>query len=85
LIALNPIIKEGVEIGMTLKVPENGSSTSSQKRIHFNTKINFDTRKRLVFIAFNISRIESDSTNTTLERLKKISFLNMTLDFMQVL
>jgi hypothetical protein len=58
LIALNPIIKEGVEIGMTLKVPENGSSTSSQKRIHFNTKINFDTRKRLVFIAFNISRIE---------------------------
>jgi hypothetical protein len=33
LIALNPIIKEGVEIGMTLKVPaKNGSSTSSQKK-----------------------------------------------------
>jgi hypothetical protein len=32
LIALNPIIKEGVEIGMTLKVPaKQCSSTSSQK------------------------------------------------------
>jgi hypothetical protein len=38
----------------------------------------------VLLLPFNISRIESDSTNTTLERLKD-KFLNMTLDFMQVL
>jgi LysM repeat protein len=84
LIALNPIIKEGVEIGMTLKVPAKTVVVPQVKKEYtsLTPKINFDTRKRLVLLLpFNISRIESDSTNSTLERLKKDKFLNMTLDF----
>jgi hypothetical protein len=38
---------------MTLKVPAKRVVVPQvKKRIHFNTKINFDTRKRLVLIAF---------------------------------
>lgn len=84
LIALNPIIKEGVEIGMTLKVPVKTDVVTQVKKEYtaLSPKINFDTRKRLVMLLpFNISRIASDSTNSTVDLLKKDKFLNMTLDF----
>ena len=83
LIALNPAIKDGVEIGMILKVPAKTVGVEIKKEYAALTpKVNFDTRKRLVLLLpFNISRIESDSTNSTVERLKKDKFLNMTLDF----
>jgi len=83
LIALNPAIKEGVEIGMILKVPAKTVGVEIKKEYAALTpKVNFDTRKRLVLLLpFNISRIENDSTNSTVERLKKDKFLNMTLDF----
>jgi LysM repeat protein len=84
LIALNPLIKEGVEIGMILKVPAKTVALAQVKKEYTSLmpKINFVTRKRLVLLLpFNISRIESDSTNATVDRLKKDKFLNMTLDF----
>jgi LysM repeat protein len=84
LIALNPLLKEGVEIGMILKVPSKTAVPDQVKKEYtsLTPNVNFDTRKRLVLLLpFNISRIESDSTNSTVERLKKDKFLNMTLDF----
>lgn len=84
LIVLNPMLKEGVEIGMVLKVPSKKAAFQEVKKEYtsLTPKINFDTRKRLVLLMpFNISRIESDSTNSSIERLKKDKFLNMTLDF----
>jgi hypothetical protein len=84
LITLNPILKEGVEIGMILKVPSKVMSTDQVKKEYtaLTPNVNFDTRKRLVLLLpFNIARIEKDSTNTTVERIKKDKFLNMTLDF----
>jgi LysM repeat protein len=84
LIALNPLLKEGVEIGMLLKVPSKTAVLDQVKKEYMSLapNVNFDTRKRLILLLpFNISRIESDSTNSTVERLKKDKFLNMTLDF----
>jgi LysM repeat protein len=84
LIALNPILKEGVEIGMILKVPGKVISTDQVKKEYtsLTPNVNFDTRKRLaLLLPFNIARIENDSTNTTVERIRKDKFLNMTLDF----
>ncbi|MBC5841127.1 LysM peptidoglycan-binding domain-containing protein [Flavobacterium sp. F-380] len=84
LIALNPLIKEGVEIGMVLKVPTKTATAQEVKKEYtaLTPKVNFDNRKRLIMLLpFNISKIENDSINTTVERLKKDKFLNMTLDF----
>ncbi|MBU0940389.1 MAG: LysM peptidoglycan-binding domain-containing protein [Bacteroidetes bacterium] len=84
LIALNPLIKEGVEIGMVLKVPTKIAIAQQVKKEYtaLTPKVNFDNRKRLIMLLpFNISKIENDSINTTVERLKKDKFLNMTLDF----
>lgn len=84
LIFLNPVIREGVENGMILKVPAKTAALTQVKKAYasLTPKINFDTRKKLVLLLpFNISRIESDSTNTTVDLLKKDKFLNMTLDF----
>ena len=84
LIALNPILKEGVEIGMILKVPAKVAAAEQAKKEYtsLTPNVNFDNRKRLVLLLpFNISRIENDSVNSTVDRLKKDKFLNMTLDF----
>jgi hypothetical protein len=45
-------------------------------------KLNTNARKQLaLLLPFNISKIESDTLNTTQSRLKKDKFLNLTLDF----
>jgi hypothetical protein len=72
---------------MVLKIlPKQLSQEVKKEYTDLQPKINFDTRKRLVLLLpFNISRIETDSVNSTVERLKKDKFLNMTLDFLWVL
>ena len=69
---------------MVLKVPAKSSSVEQVKKEYtaLTPNINYDNRKRLVLLLpFNIAKIENDSINSTLERLKKDKFLNMTLDF----
>ena len=45
-------------------------------------KVNTNARKQLaLLLPFNISKIESDTINSTQARLKKDKFLNLTLDF----
>ncbi|WP_395053249.1 LysM peptidoglycan-binding domain-containing protein [Flavobacterium sp.] len=84
LLALNPDLKDGVKEGMTLKVPANTSITNEFKSEFkdFTKSISTKNKKKLVlFLPFNVSKIQSDSLTSIGERLKKDKFLNMTLDF----
>ena len=85
LIKLNPELKNGVEIGMLLKVPANTSFPAIQEnKVYADlTPKNTDGgRKRIaLLLPFNVSNLEDDVVNPVSERLKKDKFLNMTLDF----
>ena len=84
LVKLNPALANGVEIGMEIRVPESASIPQEveAKKTYTSLSKNSNARKKLVLLLpFNLSKIESDSLNTTASRLKKDKFLNMTLDF----
>lgn len=83
LISLNPELKKGVKLGMILRVPK-GQRKEPVKKEQGNLikTINTNARKQLALLfPFNISKIESDTINSTQARLKKDKFLNLTLDF----
>jgi LysM repeat protein len=83
LIALNPELKKGIKLGMILRVPK-GQRKEPIKKEQGNLLKNMNTnaRKQLaLLLPFNISKIESDTVNSTQARLMKDKFLNMTLDF----
>lgn len=84
LLGLNPELKEGVKEGMVLKVPANLSFAKETKNPLRNLaqSISGQNKKQLVlFLPFNVSKIQNDSLTSVSERLKKDKFLNMTLDF----
>ncbi len=87
LLELNPELKRGVKTGMILRVPiitkkEVPVPVKDQGQGNLMKKINTNARKQLALLfPFNISKIESDTVNTTQARLKKDKFLNLTLDF----
>jgi LysM repeat protein/ABC-type branched-subunit amino acid transport system substrate-binding protein len=83
LISLNPELKSGIKQGMILRVPK-GQRKEPVKKEQGNLlkTINTNARKQLaLLLPFNISKIESDTINSTQARLKKDKFLNLTLDF----
>lgn len=84
LVALNPELNDGVKEGMVIKVPASLSIKKETQSVFKNLgqSINKQDRKQLVlFLPFNVSKIQSDTTVAIQERLKKDKFLNMTLDF----
>lgn len=83
LITLNPELKKGIKQGMILRVPKGQRKEPARKEQGNLIKtINTNARKQLALLfPFNISKIESDTVNSTQARLKKDKFLNMTLDF----
>ncbi|WP_371563131.1 LysM peptidoglycan-binding domain-containing protein [Flavobacterium sp. Arc2] len=84
LIALNPDLNNGVEIGMLLRIPSKTPVSIDDKKEYksLSKKITYDNRKRMVMLLpFNLANIEGDTINSTYSRLKKDKFLNMTLDF----
>ena len=84
LMQLNPALANAVEIGMKIKVPESVSipKEAEVKKIYTSLLKNSNERKKLVLLLpFNVSKIEGDTINSTVMRLKKDKFLNMTLDF----
>ena len=83
LIQLNPELKKGAKLGMILRVPQLKKPIVPKKEQGnlFKT-INTNARKQLALLfPFNISKLESDTINSTQARLKKDKFLNLTLDF----
>lgn len=86
LISLNPTLKDGVKVGMILKVPGKGSikmvSDSGRKVTDLSQTIKNKDKKQLVLLLpFNATKIQNDTLKTIPVRLKKDAFLNMTLDF----
>ena len=84
LIALNPLLSEGVIEGMVLKVPATIVFSQEAKKEYTELSKNTygNSRKKLTFLLpFNVSKIEGDTVNSMAMRLKKDKFLNMTLDF----
>ena len=83
-IQLNPALANGVEVGMVLKVPETAlipSEAETKKEYASLSKNTNDRKKMVLLLPFNLSKMESDTINSTAMRLKKDKFLNMTLDF----
>jgi len=84
LIALNSGLKEGLKEGMVLYFPakaKNSVAKPPKKRVDLTQSLRNATTKRLVLLLpFNISKIESDTTSVR-TRIKNDKFLNMTLDF----
>jgi LysM repeat protein len=84
LLLLNPVLANGVEIGMEIRVPEYSAiyKEVEEKKTYTIVSKNANDRKKLVLLLpFNLSKIEGDTVNSTSTRLKKDKFLNMTLDF----
>jgi LysM repeat protein len=84
LFRLNPNLKNGVKEGMILKFPTDVIINEvTEKKFSPLTKSlkTQDEKKLVMLLPFNISKIESDTVNSTVSRLKKDKFLNMTLDF----
>ncbi len=85
-IKLNPALSNGVEVGMIIKVPESASISQETeiKKLYtsLSKQIGSNDRKKLVLLLpFNLTKIEGDTVNSTVMRLRKDKFLNMTLDF----
>jgi len=81
---LNPELKDGVKVGMILKVPNALplANASSKNFTDLTKSLSTKERKELVLLLpFNVSKIEGDTTSSVQTRLKKDNFLNMTLDF----
>lgn len=81
---LNPELKDGVKVGMILKVPNTLplANASSKNFTDLTKSLSTKERKELVLLLpFNVSKIEGDTTSSVQARLKKDNFLNMTLDF----
>jgi len=69
---------------MIIKMPESAltSQEAEVKKVYTSLSKNSNDRKKIVLLLpFNLSKIESDTINSTTTRLKKDKFLNMTLDF----
>ena len=85
LVAINPELKIGVVEGTIIKGSENHSIAVANSKSNYQDlakTITKGTKKELVlFMPFNINKIESDTVKSISERLKKDKFLNMTLDF----
>lgn len=81
LLQLNPELKDGVREGMQLKIPaENVLFTLEKETKNLIESVDSSKKQIALLLPFNISKIASDTTLTTQARLKKDSFLNLTLD-----
>ncbi|MFN3640692.1 MAG: LysM peptidoglycan-binding domain-containing protein, partial [Flavobacterium sp.] len=85
--ALNPELVNGLQMGMELKVPHKTNLIQPLKPTvekpvkNLENYLNLRKEKEIVILLpFNLSKIKSDTTLTTQQRLKRDNFLNLTLD-----
>ena len=84
LIAINPELANGVQEGMTIKIPSTASikTVTKKEKSELSRFIKSGEKKKLaLLLPFNIAKIEGDSIIGQEKRLRKDGFLNMTLDF----
>lgn len=83
LTVLNPILVNGVQEGMIIKVPTQSNQvvTNSVKQNVVLTKPSSNDKKTLVLLLpFNVEKMDP-ATSLTVDKLNEDKFLNMTLDF----
>nr|WP_317631964.1 LysM peptidoglycan-binding domain-containing protein [uncultured Flavobacterium sp.] len=82
---LNPELKDGVKIGMTIKMPstaDNYKISVSKPQVDLSKKLTKAQTKNLVMLLpFNADKVGTNKDVTIQDQLKKDKFLNMTLDF----
>lgn len=86
LVKLNPELNLGVKEGMVLKLPNaitvKDSLATVKPKANLLATVDFDTQKELVlFLPFNLAKMQSDSTKTYRNYVENSKFLNITLDF----
>ena len=82
LVQLNPELKEGVREGMQVRIPaENALKTEKKEVKDLSATVTRSKKQIALLLPFNISKISSDTAVTIQARLKKDSFLNLTLEF----
>lgn len=83
LLYLNPELKKALKLGMILRVPKGQKKeVFIKEKLDLVKTIKADKKKKLVMLLpFNVSKIQSDTVNSTETRLKRDKFLNLTLDF----
>ncbi|SDH31382.1 ABC-type branched-chain amino acid transport system, substrate-binding protein [Flavobacterium omnivorum] len=84
LITINPELAQGVIEGMVLRIPSTLALTPESKKEYAElskSSANNSRKKLTLLLPFNVSKIEGDTINSMVTRLKKDKFLNMTLDF----
>jgi hypothetical protein len=71
LIALNPDLINGVEIGMLLRIPSRIPAALADRKEYksLSKKITYGSRKRMALLL--PATIEGDTANTTYTRLKR--------------
>ena len=86
ILAKNPTVKdtltEGVQLILPTKKKMVPNIVSNKEKVDLiNTVSKAKTRNLVLFLPFNINKIETDSLKTRTEHLKTNKFLNLTLDF----
>lgn len=84
-VALNPALKDGVQVGMVVKMPATSNNyviSVKKAQVDLSDKLNKRESKELVMLLpFNADKVGVNPEVTIQQSLKTDKFLNMTLDF----
>ncbi|MDC7998826.1 LysM peptidoglycan-binding domain-containing protein [Gilvibacter sediminis] len=84
IVALNPYAKDGLKAGMILKLPKMGDAgtEASANVVNLEYQIsNYDTKKLVVMLPFNLTKVSRDSVEANEDLLINSRTLNIALDF----
>jgi len=87
LLTLNPALADGLKSGMVLKIPNidvpEFEEYSEEEIVNLERRItNYDTKNIAVMLPFHLDKvIRTDTSNNSVERIKKDKVLQISLDF----
>ena len=84
IVALNPYAKDGLKAGMILKLPKSGEAGTegSTNVVDLQYQIsNYEPKKLVVMLPFNLPRVSRDSVKANEDLLINSRTLNIALDF----
>ena len=86
ILAKNPLVKDSLSEGIQLVLPTKRNlpavNVLPKEKVDLQQTVSkTKTRNLVLFLPFNINKIENDSLKTRIEHLKTNKFLNLTLDY----